>query len=80
MGRHFRGSGECRYDGGEDDVRVLGGVDGRVQSPGSVVLHQRDRLTVVGVQAGPQRRLVVVTAADEWLTCQLGADKQGGNT
>ena len=79
-GRDFRGGGESRYDGGEDDVGVLGGVDGRVKTPGSVVLHQRDSLTVVGVQAGLQRRLVVVAAADERLTCQLEAQEKRGNT
>lgn len=73
----FRGSGEGGYDGGEDDVWALGGVDGRVQTPGTVVLHQRDGLPVVGVQTGAQCRLVVIAAADERLACQLSAGKMG---
>lgn len=73
----FRSGGEGSYDGGKDDVWALSGVDGRVQAPGAVVLHQRDGLPVVGVQTGAQRRLVVVTAADERLACQLSAEKMG---
>lgn len=73
----FRSGGEGGYDGGKDDVWALGGVDGRVQAPGAVVLHQRDGLPVVGVQTGAQRRLVVVAAADERLACQLSAEKMG---
>lgn len=76
----FRGSREGSYDGGKDDVWALGGVDGRVQAPGTVVLHQRDGLPVVGVQTGAQRRLIVVTATDEWLARHLSADNKGGNT
>lgn len=75
--RGFRSGGEGGYDGGKDDVWALGGVDGRVQAPGAVVLHQRDGLPVVGVQTGAQRRLVVVAAADERLACQLSAEKMG---
>lgn len=70
-GGAFRGSGEGSYDRGEDDVRALGGVDGRVEAPGAVVLHQRGGLPVVGVQPGAQRRLVVVAAAYERLTRHL---------
>lgn len=51
-----------------------------MEAPGTVVLHQRDGLPVVGVQTGAQRRLVVVAAADERLACHLSADKRGGNT
>lgn len=75
--RGFRSGGEGGYDGGKDDVWALSGVDGRVQAPGAVVLHQRDGLPVVGVQTGAQRRLVVVAAADERLACQLSAEKMG---
>lgn len=48
-GGGFRGSGEGSYDGGEDDVWALGSVDGCVQTPGAVVMHQRDGLPVVSV-------------------------------
>lgn len=72
-GGGFLGGGEGSYDRGEDDVRALGGVDGRVEAPGAVVLHQRGGLPVVGVQPGAQRRLVVVAAAYERLTCHLSA-------
>ena len=70
-GGDFRGDGERSHDGSEDDVWFLSCVDGRVKAPGSVVLHQRERLPVVGLQTGVQRRLVVVAAADEWLAGQL---------
>lgn len=79
-GGDFRGSGEGSDDGGEDNVWAQGGVDGHVQASGTVVLHQRGRLPVVGLQTGVQRRLVVVAAADERLACQLSADKSGENT
>lgn len=74
--RDFRGSGERGDDGGEDDAGALGGVDGRVQAPGSVVLHQGDGLTVVGVQAGTKRGFVVVAAADERLARQLCEERK----
>lgn len=70
------GGAESSYDGGEHNVGLLGGVDGRVQPPGLVVLDQRERLPVVGVQTGPQRRLVVVAAADQRLTRHL---QRGGD-
>lgn len=78
-GGDFRGGGEGGHDGGEDYIWVLRGVDGRVQAPGAVVLHQRDGLTVVGVQTGLQRRRIVVAAADERLARQLSADKRRDN-
>lgn len=78
-GGEFRGVGEGSYDGGEDHVGAQGGVDGSVQAPGAVVLHQRDGLPVVGVQTEIQRLLVVVAAAHERLACQLSADKSRGN-
>lgn len=77
-GGDFRGGGEGGDDGGEDDVGALSGIDGRVQAPGAVVVHQRDRLPVVGLQAGVQRRLVVVTAAHERLARYLRDGKQEG--
>lgn len=73
---HFRGGGERGYDGGEDDVWALGSVDGRVQTPGTVVLHQRGRLPVVGFQARAQGVLVVIAAADQWFTRHLSAEKK----
>lgn len=76
-GGDFRGGGEGGQDGGEDHVGALGGVDGRVQAPGPVVGDQRGRLPVVRVQAGVQRRLVVVAAADERLAGQLGGRREG---
>lgn len=66
------GGGEGSYDGGEDHVWALGGVDVLVEAASAVVLDQGDGLPVVGVQAGMQRRLVVVAAADERLTGYLG--------
>lgn len=72
----FCGGGEGGDDGGEHHAGVLGGVDGRVQTPGAVILHQGDRLPVVGVQAGVERRLVVVAAADERLARHLSADER----
>lgn len=71
---NFRGGGERGYDGGEDYVWVLGSVDGRVQTPGTVVLHQRGRLPVVGFQARAQGVLVVIAAADQGLTRHLSAE------
>lgn len=73
--RGFCGGGEGSYDWGEDYVRALSGVDGRVEASGAVVLHQRDGLPVVGVQTGAQRRFVVVAAADERLTRHLSAER-----
>lgn len=70
-GGDFCGSGESSYDGGEDDIWAPRGIDGRVQTPGAVVLHQRDSLPVVGIQAGAQCLLVVITAADERFTCHV---------
>lgn len=45
----FRGSGESSYNGGEDDVWVLRRIDGCVQAPRTVIMHQRDGLPMVGV-------------------------------
>lgn len=67
-----RGGGEGGHDGGEHHAGALGGVHRRVQAPGAVVLHQGGRLPVVGVQAGAERRLVVVAAADQRLARHLG--------
>lgn len=67
----FLGGGEGGDDGGEDHVWALGGVDGRVKAASAVVRDQRDGLAVVGVQAGAQRGLVVVAAADERLASYL---------
>lgn len=61
------GRGEGGYDGGEDHVWALGGVDGRVDAASAVVRDQGHGLPVVGIQAGVQRRLIVVTAPDERL-------------
>lgn len=65
------GGGEGGNDGSEDHVGAHGGVDGRVEAAGTVVLDQWDGLPMVGVQAGAQRGLVVVAAADEWLASYL---------
>lgn len=75
-----RGGGEGGYDGREDDVGALGGVHSRVQALGAVVLHQREGLPVVGVQAGAQRGFVVVAAADEWLASHLRYENKGYNS
>lgn len=65
------GGGEGGDDGGKDHVGAQGGVDGRVEAAGAVVLDQGDGLPVVGVQARAQRGLVVVAAADERLAGYL---------
>lgn len=70
------GGGEGSYDGGEHHVWALGGVDGLVEAASAVVLDQGGGLPVVGVQAGMQRRLVVVAAADERLTSHLGGSRR----
>lgn len=69
--RGVLGGGEGGDDGGKDHVRALGGVDGCVEATSAVVLDQGGGLPVVGVQAGAQRGLVVVAAADERLASYL---------
>lgn len=76
-GGDFRGVGEGGHDGGEDEVGALGGVDGRVQPPGAVVVDQRHRLPVVGLQARVKRLLVVVAAPHERLAGQLRGRSRG---
>lgn len=65
------GGREGGDDGGEDHVGALGSVDGRVEATSAVVRDQGDGLPVVGVEAGAQRGLVVVAAADERLASYL---------
>lgn len=72
------GGGEGGYDGSEDNVGALGGVHGGVQPLGAVILHQREGLPVVGVQAGAERGFVVVAAADERFTSHLIRYKNQG--
>lgn len=68
----FLGRGEGSYDWGKDHIWALGSINGRVEAPGAVVLHQGGGLPVVAVQTGAQGCLIVVAAADERLTCYLG--------
>ena len=69
------GSREGGHNGGKDNVGCLGSVDGCVQAPFAVILHQRHRLTVVRVQAGAQCRLVVIAAPHQWFTRHLGEER-----
>lgn len=63
---------EGGYYRGEDYGGALGGVDDPVEALSAVVLHHRDGLTVVGIQARAQCCLVVVAAAYERFARYLG--------
>ena len=76
--RGFCGGGEGGDNGGEDHTGALGGVHGGVQAARAVVVDERHRLAVVGLQPRVQRLLVVITALHQGLPSDLGDGEGGG--
>lgn len=68
-------SREGSNDWCKDHCWALRGIDGPVEALGTVVLHQRKSLTVVSIQAGAQRCLIIIAAPYEWFARYLSGSK-----